>query len=122
MKKTIDMTPQETILIGHDHRYRVWDGERMHYEPDIPMESRAPMWITGWQDSSGKDMYEGDVVRDCDGYRGVIVWWREECCFALKLPETTYQILALAEYCPGDLTVLGNVYEHPDWANWDEIP
>ncbi len=128
MKRTVDMTPKEAIQTGHDHKYRLWDGEQMHHgytfhvHPDGKVgKGRAIMWSTNWKDKAGTYMFEGDVIRDCDGCRGVIVLWREECCFAIHYAKDSSEpgMLAMAEFSPGQLRVIGNIYEHPDWANWE---
>lgn len=138
MKRTVDMTPKEAIQTGNDHRYRFWDGEQMHDGSSVHVhptgqvgKDMAIMWSTGWKDAAETNMYEGDVVIDCDGCRGVIVFWREECCFAILYPLAGYPgnkliddssepgMLAMAEFSPGQFRVLGNIYEHPDWENWE---
>jgi hypothetical protein len=78
------------------------------------------MWSTSWKDSADTDIYEGDVVRDLDACIGAVVWWREECCFAIQYPKESREpeMLSMAEFSPENLTYLGNIYEHPDWGNW----
>jgi hypothetical protein len=78
------------------------------------------MWITGWNDQYGCDIYEGDVIRDLDGYIGAVVWWREEGCFAVMYERSDPdRILALAECKPStDLMIVGNIYEHYKNVDW----
>lgn len=73
------------------------------------------MQFTGLKDKNGKEIYEGDIVKDweyIDSYK--VIWNREWACFELErithANDTTQEI----NYAQFDLEVIGNIYENPE--------
>lgn len=120
MKNTRGMTPQEAILIGHDHRYRIWDGKWMHYSGT---HEGVKMEVTGFYDSIMKNIYEGDLVREDDpasvvnGKIGVVIWQWEQARFVVRIGG---MVIRFGDYYwvsnsrSTRLAVIGNIYEHPN--------
>lgn len=68
---------------------------------------------TGLKDAKGKEIYEGDVIRVCDGEEvGQVIWNAEWACFELSVramnPSTEIDM------CNVDWEVIGNIYENPE--------
>lgn len=86
------------------------------YDP-TQFEGAVYMWYTGWR-SERYDIYQGDIVRDCDGYIGVVTYWEEEGCWGVNFGNDK---LVISEFFQeNDLISMGNIYQQPDWENWDQ--
>lgn len=122
MKSTFDMTPQETILIGHDHGHRSWNGERMHYFGN-GSDTSVRMDRTGFFDNHMQDIYEGDIVRENDmasvymGQLGVVIWWWEQAKYVVRYGRNMIKFgdyYMVSSSRQTSLVVVGNIYEHPE--------
>lgn len=155
-----------------DIKFRTWDGNNMHYQPEIIVEAEklnvvkldlnrilisfgSLMQYTGLKDKHGKDIYEGDVVglegvyhfterknwepssgsweiigektknftgkgeeKYIAGYELTLVEWVEKSCGFEPFSDSDDNCM----HCgggidPGDIEVIGNVYENPELLN-----
>lgn len=64
---------------------------------------------TGLKDKNEKDIYEGDILKDCDTREIKTVIWHKNC-FILRDTKGFYQWT----YFEDEHEVIGNIYENPD--------
>lgn len=65
------------------------------------------MQSTGLLDKNGKEIYEGDIIRDSDG-SAEVKWSQEDCGFIAWYNQ--FNILNF----PKDVEIIGNIYENPE--------
>lgn len=71
---------------------------------------------TGMKDSTGKEIYEDDIVRTDDEDIAIITWDEDEYKFTVGTEEYFYD---LGEYYPRDIEVIGNIYDNPELLRGD---
>lgn len=65
------------------------------------------MQSTGLVDKNGKEIYEGDIIKD-DYRKYKIMWYAEEAKFA------AFDVIDHKYFCDGDCEVIGNIYENKE--------
>ena len=113
-------------------KFRAWDGKRMHavcrlglngFSTDLWSSSPVAcdvrftatlkiMQYTGWKDKNGKEIYEGDIVRDSNRVCLGVEWVGH--AFWLKYPDGELRW----PYSPYS-EVIGNIYENPELLKED---
>lgn len=79
-----------------------------HFETETPIY----MWPTGLKDRNGKEIYEGDILKDELGV-GEVEWVQEHCAFMVF---TRNPSMYLALESDGNLKnseVIGSIHTHP---------
>jgi len=90
------------------------EGPKSLHDCGCGIDAYILMQFTGLHDRHGKEIYEGDVVRESDNDLVFAIEWDAECAM-YKMPkaydeEYTYSIGAI----PTELKVVGNIYESPE--------
>jgi uncharacterized phage protein (TIGR01671 family) len=119
-----------------DVKFRAWDKERkyfiansgvfingigsiyvqdMHYGTinKIDDDSIDIMLYTGMQDSNGKYIYEGDIVKRSDSKTNFIIVFNKGC-FCTQDSENLHHNLGLLDSINSFSKVIGNIYENPE--------
>lgn len=67
---------------------------------------------TGLKDATGKEIYEGDVIKTREGDVGVIVWETELGGFRARLADNSFY--TLTALFASMFSVIGNIYDNPE--------
>ena len=78
------------------------------------------MQFTGLQDAeiNGNDVFEGDIIQNCDTKELQIVYWNEnKAAWYCKYLNSENDIVSLSDSLGNLNKVIGNVFENPDLLN-----
>lgn len=104
-------------------KFRIWGDGQMDYSPEtytgwlndnftfdgyVKGTEPVVMQFTGLKDKNGKEIYEGDIIREKWGGKGnknVMKWMGNGFWLERENGE---------KYLPNDMEIIGNIYENPD--------
>jgi uncharacterized phage protein (TIGR01671 family) len=104
-------------LEGIRHDDLAGDGEpesNPNWEGYGDIEDFELMQFTGLLDKNGKEIYEGDIIKNDIDRLWVIEWDKELCMFCQILYSTTGKILERMDLRFNAKEVIGNIYENPE--------
>lgn len=82
--------------------------EKRYYFEDIEL-----LQSTGLFDKNGKEIFEGHIVKDTDGYVGYIAFLKQEMGYVVVYKTYDKRLGHRYRLDDGHLEILGNIYEHP---------
>lgn len=77
-------------------------------DKEILCERLEAMQFTGLHDKNGREIYEGDIIKQKSEVPEVVVWDEKFAQFLTK-PSQTIQY-----YISGECEVIGNIHENPE--------
>ena len=75
------------------------------------------MQYTGLKDKNGREIYEGDVLREGDVDGMLVVYMNDLASFALRKRGWAYDHFFGEGATSANCDIIGNVYENPDLLN-----
>lgn len=114
-------------------KFRAWNG-RVMYVPKLFHQNEKGLWedtsskstlmqYTGLTDKNGKEIYEGDIIRNFQADVNIVHWYVDSWCYenfhagALPLGDTCNpyknQMNGIAEN-QSEHEVIGNIHENPE--------
>lgn len=108
----------EDILHDRSHDFDLnYIGDCMSFGDNEILEI---MQYTGLKDKNGKEVFEGDVLRDGKGPDGVVVYNENIACFLMLSGGKTYYLNEGKPQRGNKLQyteIIGNIYENPELIN-----
>ena len=104
-------------------KFRCWFENEMYYwdmlKTDSPcldyLKNAEIMQFTGLRDKSGKEIYEGDLIRDIQSKKyGKVIWDASEVCFTSLFSDGAKWGFVVTDNKDKDCKVVGNIYENPE--------
>lgn len=72
------------------------------------------MQFAGLHDKKGKEVYEGDIVKDKENCNFSIVWDYHNCGFYLQSTEDDEYNMEMVYILNNKIEIIGNIYENPE--------
>lgn len=91
---------------GFDERYADW----------VEVEEETVCEYTGFSDKNGRKIFDKDIVKDGDNI-WVVFWDKYNFEIGLKNKEESFGIVFAY---PGEIEVIGNIFDNPELLKGDE--
>jgi hypothetical protein len=123
-------------------RFRVWDGKKMVLLTEsgclyptyfLSQHGKVYYWVhtgmkvaedaivmlsTGLKDTDGKDIFEGDILRDDQDYMATVAWDDTKQAWGVQMGQFT-ETYTLVDFCEIEIWVIGNVHQNPGLVGGD---
>ena len=111
-------------------KFRAWDNiAGMRYSSDFPnlvqfwnyvlnrdlVQGFELMQYTGLKDKNGKEIYEGDFIKDIDSWGiGQVVWSEDDLCWTTKFSNNELWGFVPQHGRDNHCEVIGDIYSNPE--------
>lgn len=82
------------------------------YDDVVSVDYETVGQFTGLKDSTGKEIYEGDIIKTQESEIGIIVWENDLGGFRARLADNSFY--TLTALFASMFSVIGNVYDNPE--------
>lgn len=109
---SLDLTEREPKICFQDTITDEDSGEVCHFARRVAVDPSTIGQFTGLTDRNGKEIYEGDLIRDTE-FTYEVYWCDDIAAFMFEEPQSgplTPRIYLLSDFCK-ECEVIGNIHD-----------